>query len=259
MKVSIITVVFNNVITLRDTIESVLGQDYPNIEYIIVDGQSTDGTVELVQSYGSRIGKFISEPDGGLYDAINKGIKLASGDVIGLLHSDDLFYSRKAISTIVNAFKMDSVDSIYADLHYVDKDDTRRVVRNWQSGDYTRGRFTRGWMPPHPTFYVKKEVYDRLGLYDTEFKSAADYELMLRFLYKNNISTKYIQDTLVKMRVGGESNRSIKNRIRANREDFMAWKKNNLDPRFYTRFLKPLRKLPQFLPQFSIFKKLQLK
>ena len=259
MKVSIITVVYNNVSTLRDTIESVLDQDYPNIEYIIVDGNSTDGTVELVRSYGGRIEKFISEPDGGLYDAINKGIRMASGEVVGLLHSDDLFYSRSAVSTIASAFKANQVDSIYADLHYVDKYDTRRVIRNWQSGDYNRGRFTTGWMPPHPTFYVKKEVYDRLGLYDTNFKSAADYELMLRYLYKHSISTKYIPDTLVKMRVGGESNRSIKNRLRANKEDFMAWKKNNLNPRFYTRYLKPLRKLPQFFPAFTLFKKLQLK
>lgn len=256
LKVSIITVVYNNVQTLRDTIESVLAQEYPHIEYIVVDGQSTDGTVELVQSYGSRIGKFISEPDKGLYDAINKGISVASGDVIGLLHSDDLFYDNKAVRKIARAFEQQAVDSVYADLHYVDKVDTGRVIRNWQSGEYKRKRFQTGWMPPHPTFYVKKEVYEQHGLYDTEFKSAADYELMLRLLYKYGISTAYIPDTLVKMRVGGESNRSLKNRLRANREDFMAWKKNNLDPKFYTRILKPLRKLPQFLP---FLKKLQLK
>lgn len=258
MKISIITVVYNNVNTIKDTIDSVLSQTYQDIEYIIVDGQSTDGTVELVQSYGNRIHKFISEPDGGLYDAINKGIKLAGGEVIGLLHSDDLFNSPEAISSIVQAFKAEAVESVYADLHYVDKNDTRKVIRNWQSGGYSKERFTLGWMPPHPTFYVKKEVYDRLGFYDTSFKSAADYELMLRFLYKHNITTKYIPDTLVKMRIGGESNRSLKNRLRANKEDFMAWKKNNLNPRFYTRFLKPLRKLPQFIP-FSFFGKLQLK
>jgi glycosyltransferase involved in cell wall biosynthesis len=256
LKVSIITVVYNNVQTLRDTIESVLSQDYPHIEYIVVDGASTDGTVELVQSYGSRIAKFISEPDKGLYDAINKGIGLASGDVIGLLHSDDLFYDAKAVSKIARTFQEQTVDSVYADLHYVDKKDTQRVIRNWQSGEYERKRFQMGWMPPHPTFYVKKEVYEQHGLYDTEFKSAADYELMLRILYKHGVSTAYIPDTLVKMRVGGESNRSLKNRIRANREDFMAWKKNNLHPKVYTRFLKPLRKLPQFIP---FLRKMQMK
>ncbi|WP_017729777.1 glycosyltransferase family 2 protein [Nafulsella turpanensis] len=247
MKISVVTVVYNNINTIRETIESVLGQDYPDLEYIIVDGASTDGTLELVKGYGSRISRFISEPDKGLYDAINKGIKLASGDVVGLLHSDDLFYHSGVVSKIAKAFQQNAVDSVYADLHYVAQHDTLRVVRDWRSGEYKRNRFQRGWMPPHPTFYVKKVFYERFGLYDTEFKSAADYELMLRLLYKHGISTHYIPDTLVKMRVGGESNRSLKNRLRANKEDFMAWKKNNLHPKFYTRFLKPLRKLPQFL------------
>jgi glycosyltransferase involved in cell wall biosynthesis len=247
LKVSIITVVYNNVNTLQDTIESVLGQDYSKIEYIIVDGGSTDGTVELVQRYGHRIHTFISEKDKGLYDAINKGIRLATGDIVGLLHSDDLFYNDSVISKIVAAFQENEVDSVYADLHYVHKEHTSRIIRNWRSGNYERKRFKRGWMPPHPTFYVKRAVYAAYGLYDTDFKSAADYELMLRYLYKHNISTHYIQDTLVKMRVGGESNRSLKNRLRANREDYRAWKKNNLSPSFYTRFLKPLRKLHQFI------------
>lgn len=254
LKVSIITVVYNNVETLRETIESMLSQDYADVEYIIVDGASTDGTVELVKSYGSRIQQFVSEPDRGLYDAINKGVKLASGEVIGLLHSDDLFCNKQSVSKIARAFQENpTADSVYADLFYVDKDDTRRVVRNWVSGDYKRKRFIFGWMPPHPTFYVKRAVYEQHGLYDTDFKSAADYELMLRFLYKHEITTHYIHDTLVKMRVGGESNRSLKNRIRANKEDFWAWKKNNLHPRFYTRFLKPLRKLLQFIPFLNRF------
>jgi glycosyltransferase involved in cell wall biosynthesis len=248
VKVSIITVVYNNVSTLRDTIESVLGQDYFDVEYIIIDGKSTDGTIELVQSYGDRIDTFISEKDHGLYDAINKGIRVASGDVVGLLHSDDLFYSTSAISQVVSAFRSSSADSVYGDLHYVDKEKTSKIIRNWRSGTYQRNRFLRGWMPPHPTFYVKRSVYGAYGLYDTEFKSAADYELMLRYLYKYSISTHYIQETLVKMRVGGESNRSLFNRLRANKEDYFAWKKNNLSPSFYTRFLKPLRKLHQYLP-----------
>lgn len=256
MKISVITVVYNNAATLRDTIESVLAQDYPDLEYIIIDGASTDGTLELVKSYGNRIHKVVSEPDQGLYDAINKGIKIASGEVVGLLHSDDLFYHTGAVSKIAEAFTAHPVESVYADLHYVAQNDPFRIIRDWRSGEYKRGRFKTGWMPPHPTFYVKKEVYERFGLYDTDFKSAADYELMLRFLYKHGISTHYIHDTLVKMRVGGESNRSLKNRIRANKEDFMAWKKNNLHPHFYTRFLKPLRKLPQFFP---FLRHLQLK
>ncbi|AHM58658.1 glycosyl transferase family protein [Flammeovirgaceae bacterium 311] len=232
--------------TLRDTIESVLNQDYSNIEYIIVDGRSTDGTVELVQSYGKRIHKFISEEDNGLYDAINKGISVASGDVIGLLHSDDLFYKSSAVSQIVQAFDSNTVDSVYSDMHYVDKTDTWKVIRDWKSGTYERSRFRRGWMPPHPTFYVRRSVYETYGLYDTDFRSAADYELMLRYLYKYGISTYYIQDTLIKMRVGGASNYSFMHRIKANREDYIAWKKNNLSPRFYTRFMKPLRKISQY-------------
>jgi glycosyltransferase involved in cell wall biosynthesis len=247
LKVSIITVVFNNRTTLPDTIESVLAQDYPGIEYIIVDGGSTDGTVELIKNYGNAIDIFVSEPDNGLYDAINKGIQLATGEVIGLLHSDDLFYSHDSVSKVAQAFKEREVDSIYADLHYVDKRNTSKIVRNWRSGEYKKQKFERGWMPPHPTFYVKKEVYQRHGLYDTSFKSAADYELMLRYLYKIGISTHYLPDTLVKMRVGGESNRSIANRLRANKEDHQAWKKNKLRPYFYTRILKPLRKLHQFI------------
>lgn len=248
MKISIVTVVYNNVSTLRDTIESVLGQDYSDIEYIVVDGGSTDGTVELIKSYGDRIRKFVSEKDNGLYDAINKGIRMATGEVVGVLHSDDLYCSTTAISKVAKAFLEQPVDSVYADLFYVDKANTLKVVRDWRSGPYQKDRFTRGWMPPHPTFYVKRSVYETYGLYDTDFKSAADYELMLRYLYKHSISTYYIKDTLVKMRVGGESNRSFSNRIRANREDYFAWKKNNLSPRFYTRFMKPLRKLHQFIP-----------
>lgn len=248
MKVSIITVVYNNVSTLRDTIESVLGQDYSDIEYIIIDGLSTDGTVELVQSYGTRIHKFVSEKDKGLYDAINKGISLASGEIVGLLHSDDLFFSTAAIRKVVDGFYTSSADSVYGDLHYVDKVDTWKIVRNWRSGSYQRCKFRRGWMPPHPTFYVKRSVYETYGLYDTDFKSAADYELMLRYLYKYNISTHYLPNTLVKMRVGGESNRNLFNRLQANKEDYFAWKKNNLSPSIYTRFLKPLRKLHQYFP-----------
>ena len=247
MKISIITIVYNNRETIADAIESVLGQTYPDVEYIVVDGQSTDGTVEVVQGYGNRITKFVSEKDHGLYDAINKGISMATGEVIGLLHSDDIFYSPESLSRVAEAFKKYDTDSIYADLHYVQKADTAKVVRNWVSGNYKRENFLLGWMPPHPTFYVKREVYQRLGLYNTSFKSAADYELMLRYLYKHNISTTYLPEVLVRMRVGGKSNVTLKNRIRANQEDYQAWRINGLNPPFYTRFLKPLRKLVQFI------------
>ncbi|WP_161887659.1 glycosyltransferase family 2 protein [Pontibacter russatus] len=247
MKISIITIVYNNRETIADAIESVLAQTYPDIEYIVVDGQSTDGTVELVQSYGDRISKFISEKDAGLYDAINKGIRLATGDVVGLLHSDDLFESRDAIKAVAAAFRNNGTESIYADLVYVSRQDAGKVIRNWKSGIYKKNNFLYGWMPPHPTFYVKREVYERLGLYNTKFRSAADYELMLRYLYKEGISTAYVPEVLVRMRVGGKSNVTLANRWRANQEDFRAWQVNGLKPRYYTRFLKPIRKLVQFL------------
>ncbi|MBJ6119809.1 glycosyltransferase [Pontibacter sp. BT310] len=247
MKISIITIVYNNRETVADAIESVLGQTYSNIEYIVVDGLSTDGTVSIISSFGNRISRFVSEKDNGLYDAVNKGIGLATGDVIGFLHSDDIFYSQESIAMVAAAFKEFNTDSVYADLLYVQKSDINKVVRNWVSGSYKRESFLFGWMPPHPTFYVKREVYQKFGLYNTQFKSAADYELMLRYLYKYKISTTYIPEKLVKMRIGGKSNVTLKNRIRANQEDYRAWRINNLQPPFYTRFLKPLRKLVQFI------------
>jgi glycosyltransferase involved in cell wall biosynthesis len=247
VKVSIITIVYNNRETIADAIESVLSQTYPNIEYIVVDGLSTDGTVDIVKRYGDRISKFVSEKDKGLYDAINKGIALATGDVIGLLHSDDFFYSPIAVASVAAAFQEQDTDSVYGDLLYVQKADTNKIVRNWVSGSYKRENFLYGWMPPHPTFYVKKACYDKFGLYNTQLKSAADYELMLRFMYKHRITTTYVPEKLIKMRVGGKSNVTLKNRIKANREDHAAWHLNNLQPKFYTRYLKPLRKLVQFL------------
>ncbi|MEJ8756625.1 glycosyltransferase family 2 protein [Pontibacter sp. H259] len=247
MKVSIITIVYNNHETIADAIESVLNQTHPDIEYIVVDGMSNDGTVEVIRRYSNQITKFVSESDNGLYDAINKGIGLATGDVIGFLHSDDIFFSTESIAHVAAAFQANNTDSIYGDLIYVQKSNTNKIVRTWISGKYKRESFLYGWMPPHPTFYVKREVYNKLGLYNTNFKSAADYELMLRYLYRFNLSTTYIPMKLVKMRVGGKSNITLKNRIRANQEDYKAWVTNNLKPPFYTRFLKPVRKLLQFL------------
>ncbi|RAU83281.1 glycosyltransferase family 2 protein [Pontibacter arcticus] len=246
MKVSIITIVYNNRDTIADAIDSVLAQTYPNIEYIVVDGLSKDGTIDIIKGYGDRISTFVSEKDAGLYDALNKGVRLATGDVIGFLHSDDIFYNDNAVASVVEAFAQNKTNSIYADLVYVDRQNPDKVIRNWKSGEYRHSSFKNGWMPPHPTFYVKKEIYQKLGLYNTTFKSAADYELMLRYLYKHKISTAYLPEYLVRMRVGGKSNVTLKNRIRANKEDYQAWVINKLQPRFYTRFLKPLRKISQF-------------
>lgn len=245
MKVSIITITYNSESTLIETIDSVLNQTYKDIEYIIVDGASTDDTVSIVHSYKDRISKFISEKDNGLYHALNKGISLATGDVIGILHSDDFYTNHHIIENVVNTFKSTHADAVYADLFYVDKHDTNKIHRKWKSGNYKHGMFLQGWMPPHPTFFVKRSIYEKYGSFNLDLVSAADYELMLRFIHKHKIKMAYLPEFAIKMRVGGKSNVSLKNRIRANNEDRKAWKINGLKPHFYTLYAKPLRKIIQ--------------
>lgn len=245
MKVSIITITYNSGATLRDTVESVVNQTYPDIEYIIVDGLSKDNTLAIVDEYRNKISKVISEKDHGLYDALNKGIGLATGDIIGLIHSDDFYTNPQVIEHVVKTLSEQKADGLYADLFYVDKDDTHRIFRKWKSGNYKHGMFLNGWMPPHPTFFVKRECYEKFGRFNLLFKSAADYELMLRFIHKHRIKLSYLPEFIIKMRVGGKSNVTLKNRIRANQEDRKAWKVNGLKPRIYTLYAKPLRKIIQ--------------
>lgn len=247
MKVSIITVVFNGAPTIKSCIDSILGQDYGEIEYIIVDGGSTDGTVELVKSYGNRINQFVSEPDKGIYDGMNKGIKMATGDVIGILNADDFYASNTVISRIAEAMKLNLADGAYGDLEYVDAVNHNLVKRNWKSGEYVANSFLNGWMPPHPTFFLKRSFYSQYGSFRLDLGSAADYELMLRMIHKIGIKLTYIPEVLVKMRVGGVSNSNLANRITANRNDRKAWKVNELKPHFYTLWLKPFRKVLQFM------------
>lgn len=247
MKVSIITVTYNSAATLEDTIKSVLKQDYDELEYIIIDGGSSDSTMEIVNKYKSNISVIVSEPDNGLYDAINKGIKLATGDVIGILHSDDFYIYNSVISDYVKTFKEKKCEAVYSDLYYVETNDTDKIKRKWKSGEYQAGAFLKGWMPPHPTFFVKKKMYEYHELYNTSFKTAADYELMLRFIHVNEIKVAYLPKFTVKMRMGGASNASVKNRVNANLEDRRAWEINKVKPKWYTLYLKPLRKLKQFL------------
>ena len=246
MKVSIITATYNSASTIIDTLKSVQSQRYKNIEHIIVDGQSSDETLNIVKrnSMGTKI---ISEPDDGIYDAMNKGVSNASGDVIGILNSDDFFANENVVAKLINTFEKYDVDSVYGDLEYVGKLDTSKIIREWKAGTFHKSAFLKGWMPPHPSFYVRKEIYDRYGIFNTKLKSSADYELMLRFLYKHAISTKYIPEVLVKMRAGGQSNASLINRFKANREDRLAWKMNDLRPNPFTLWLKPLRKIGQYL------------
>lgn len=246
LKVSIITVCFNSSETIEDTIQSVISQNYKNIEYIIVDGQSTDNTLAIIEKHKSNISRIISEKDKGIYDALNKGIMNATGELIAILHADDIYTSTDVISDVVDLINATNADCVYGDLQYVDRLNVSKVKRNWISGEYKKENFLKGWMPPHPSFFAKKICYDKFGLFNTNFTSAADYELMLRFLYKFNCSTSYLPKVLVKMRMGGKSNVTLLNRIKANREDKEAWLVNGLKPNAFTFFQKPLSKLNQF-------------
>lgn len=243
MKISIITITYNSASTLETTIQSVISQTYKDIEYIIVDGLSTDNTLEIAKKHNVKV---VSEKDNGLYDALNKGILLATGNVIGFLHSDDFYTDNSVIEKIAALFEKTNCDGTYADLFYVDKDNTNKIIRKWRSGEYSDGMFINGWMPPHPTFFVKKECYKKFGGFNLNFKTSADYELMLRLIHKHKIKLSYLPEFIIKMRVGGQSNITTKNRVIANLEDRKAWEVNGLKPRFYTLYLKPLRKILQF-------------
>ena len=246
LKFSIITATYNSAATLEDTIHSVIHQDYPEIEYIIKDGGSTDDTLFIAERYKERIANVISQHDSGIYDALNQGLQASTGDVVGFLHSDDIYVSNEIISKIAEVFVRENCDAVYSDLYYVQRNDKDRIVRKWNSGKYTEGMFLNGWMPPHPTFFVKREVYERYGNFNTEFRTSADYELMLRFVHRWKIRLAYLEDFTVKMRVGGQSNFSLANRFLANKEDRRAWRVNGLRPRFYTLTWKPIRKIFQY-------------
>jgi glycosyltransferase involved in cell wall biosynthesis len=247
IKISIITATFNSAATLKDTIESVVSQDYPSFEYIVKDGQSVDGTIEIVRSFGDAASKFVSKKDAGIYDALNQGLEMATGDVIGFLHSDDVYTGSSVLSKIAKQFEAKKCDAVYSDLYYVSRDNTDNIIRKWKSGNYKDGMFLNGWMPPHPTFFVRREIYEQFGNFNTDLKSAADYELMLRFIHKNKIRISYLEEFTVKMRTGGQSNISLSNRYLANMEDRRAWQLNGLKPRFYTLTWKPIRKIFQYL------------
>ncbi len=247
MKISIITATFNSASTIEDSLLSVINQDYENKELIIIDGGSSDETLSIIEKYKSAVSIIISEKDNGIYDALNKGISLATGDIIAILHSDDFYIHNHVLSKVIETFIAHKSESVYGNLIYVDRIDTNSIIRKWISGNYKHGKFIQGWMPPHPAFFVKKQCYDIYGKFNLSLRSSADYELMLRFLHKHKISTAYLNDFLVKMRIGGQSNVTLKNRIKANREDKLAWKLNNIKPAFYTLIFKPLRKLIQFI------------
>ena len=246
MKVSIITVTYNSGKYLEDCIESVIKQRYDNIEHIIIDGKSNDNTLAIIKKYESRISKWISETDKGMYDAINKGMVIATGDVVGILNSDDMLDSDDVITSIVNAFKEQDTEAIYGDLEYVDANDTNKILRIWKGRAFKRSRFRYGWMPAHPTFYIKRSLVEKFGFYENHYYTAADYEFMARYLYKNHVTTYYLPMLIVKMRMGGASNRSFRQRIRANRRDYLAMKRNKIPFAFIASILKPLIKVNQF-------------
>lgn len=249
MTISILTVCFQSAATLEMTIQSVLNQDYPHIEYIVVDGASKDGTVDILKKYADRI-RYISEPDRGIYDAMNKGLALATGDIIGVIGADDFYPSRDVLSTVAQTFEQNEIDAVFGDVQFVNPENIQTVVRYWKESDYHRDKWLQGWMPPHTTFYLKKSVYDQYGPYRTDFTCSADYELMLRILFKNHVSAKYIPKVLMTMRNGGTSTASWKHRWVANQEDRKAWKINQLRPRWYTLWWKPLSKIKQLF-QYS--------
>ena len=246
MKVTIITPTYNSSLHLQDCIDSVRFQDYKDIEYIVIDGNSKDDTVSIIKKNPDIVSRFLSEPDRGMYDAINKGIQLSTGEILGVLNSDDVLASPDVITTIVETFKNTGTDSTYGDLNFVHKNDITRVYRKWKGSFYDRNRFKKGWMPAHPTFYLKKELIDKYGNYENHYYSAADYEFMCRYLWKHGISSTYIPKLLVKMRTGGQSNGSLKKRLRANRRDYLAMKKNGIPFPLIVSVLKPLLKLHQY-------------
>ncbi len=253
MKISIITITYNSAKTLQRALESVQSQHYADIEHILVDGASTDGTLELIKTYANKVQRdkgqgtkevrWISEPDNGIYDALNKGIRMATGDVIGFLHSDDVLYSSDSIGHIAMAFEQTKAEVVYGNLQYCRGG---KVVRRWQSNAFKPCSLAFGWMPPHPTVYVRREVYEQVGPYDDWFRISADYDMMLR-IFKAGYKTHYIPEVLVSMETGGASNRNPKARLTKTQEDYLVLKKNHVGAGLLTVACKQLRKIRQFL------------
>jgi glycosyltransferase len=273
VKISIITASLNAGATIRDCLESVQGQTHGDVEHIVVDAASTDGTLAVLDEYQGRLARVISEPDRGIYDGMNKGLRLATGEVVGILNADDMYFSPQVLAKVARVFAEKRVESCYGDLVYVApakggakvpagfsprpdplphgerglKKEGDRVVRYWRSGEFAPGKFYQGWMVPHPTFFVRRQVYERYGGYNLDLGTAADYELMLRLLLRHRISTAYLPEILIRMRAGGASNATLARRLQANRMDRKAWAVNGLKPYPWTLLLKPLRKLGQWV------------
>jgi len=241
----LITACYNAEAHIGRCIESVIAQNYPNLEYIIIDGGSTDQTLSVIKRYENYITKIVSEPDKGVYDAMNKGILLATGDVAGTLNADDFFASGDVLITIGDVFSQNATQIVFGDLDYVKFNET--IFRKWRTRKYTKGIYNWGWMPPHPTFYCKRSLFEELGLYKLDYGTAADYELMLRFMHKTNLNTVYINKVLVKMQCGGMSNKYPINRVKAWKNDLKAMRNNNVRFPLFALIVKLMRKIEQFL------------
>ncbi|KQC02409.1 glycosyltransferase family 2 protein [Pedobacter sp. Hv1] len=247
MKVSLITVVYNGEKYLADCIESVIGQTYHDLEYIVIDGASTDSTLSILEKYSAKITKFVSEKDKGMYDALNKGIDMATGEIIGILNADDMLASADVIANIVAQFEKFDADGVYGNLNYINPHRANAIVRKWVSKPFTQKDIEMGWMPAHPTLYLKKSLFKKFEYYSLDFGTAADYELMLRFLYQCQIKAVFIDQLIVNMRIGGMSNASMKHRYHALVNDLKALKVNRLPFPLFTLLLKKMSKLTQFL------------
>lgn len=245
MKISVVTAVMNGGNALGRAVDSLKLQGYTNLEHIVQDGGSTDGTLDYLADHGHPAMSLQSRADGGIYEAINRGIRRATGDVIGLLHADDTLASNNVLGQISVALQDPTIDGIYGDLEYVARDNPDRVIRYWKAGPYARPRLSRGWMPPHPTLYLRREVFARAGLYDTSYRISGDYDGMLRWLTKGRIRLGYIPQVMVRMQIGGASNRSFAQMLRKSREDYRAIKQNDVGG-IGTLIAKNLSKLPQF-------------
>lgn len=247
--ITVITAVRNGASSIAECLDSVASQDLPDIEQLVLDANSTDGTTEIVRERAQAHVRHIVERDGGLYDALNKGIRLAKHDIIGLLHADDVYADAQVLSRVAYALRADpSLEGVYGDLVYVSATDPTRVVRYWKAGQYRRGWFFRGWMPPHPTLFLRRSVYERVGGFRTDLNIAADYEFVLRALHIHGVKVGYVPEVFTRMRLGGMSNRSLGNMVRKTQQDLRAWQINGQAGRGLGAVaLKNVTKLPQFL------------
>lgn len=247
MRISVVTAVWNRVNTVGDALDSLAAQDHPEIEHVVQDGASTDGTVDVIEARNDPRISLISEPDHGIYDAINRGIARATGDVVGLLHSDDVLATPKVLSQVAQAFADPAVDAVYGDLDYVAEGDMTSIVRRWRSGQFTPEKLARGWMPPHPTLFLRREVFQAHGLYNTEYRIAGDYDAILRYFSQPGFRAAYIPEVMVKMRTGGVSNKSLRHILRKSREDYRALRRNEIGG-ILALASKNFSKVGQFLP-----------